>query len=72
MQHPSLVLIAQGPLFLLGITSIGSSAFIQFDTINNPRDMFSSSLILSNILSRCSHCFNFDGVATSSLPTGIS
>ena len=31
--------------------------------------MLSSSLILSKILSRCPHCFNFDGIATSSLPT---
>ena len=32
--------------------------------------MLSSSLILSKILSRCPHCFNFDGVTTSSLPAG--
>ena len=32
--------------------------------------MLSSSLILSHVLSRCLHCFNFDGVAASSLSTG--
>ena len=32
--------------------------------------MLSSSLILSQVLSRCPHYFNFDGVAASSLSTG--
>ena len=49
---------------------MGSSAFVQFAPINNPLDLLSSSLILSKILSRCPQFFNFDGVATSSLPTG--
>ena len=49
---------------------MGSSAFVQFALINNPTDMLSSSLISSKILSRCPQFFNFDGVATSSLPTG--
>ena len=51
---------------------MGSSAFLQFASISNhnPTDMLSSSLISSKILSRCPQFFNFDGVATSSLPTG--
>ena len=57
-------------IILTGITSMGSSAFVQFAPINNPTDMLSSSLISSKILSRCPQFFNFDGVATSSLPTG--
>ena len=47
-----------------------SNAFVQFAPINNPTDMLSSSLISSKILSRCPQFFNFDGVATSSLPNG--
>ena len=47
-----------------------SDAFVQFAPIKNPTDILSFSLILFKILSRCSHYFNFDGVATSSLPTG--
>ena len=47
-----------------------SDAFVQFAPIKNPTDILSFSLILFKILLRCSHCFNFDDVATSSLPTG--
>ena len=49
---------------------MGSSAFVQFASINSTTDMLPSSLIFSKFLSRCPHCFNFDGVAKSSLPTG--
>ena len=49
---------------------MGSSAFVQFAPINSPTDLLSSSLVSSKILSRYPHCFNFDGVAISSLPTG--
>ena len=49
---------------------MASSAFIQFAPINSLTDMLSSSMILSKVLSRCLHCFNFDGVATSSVPNG--
>ena len=48
---------------------MASSPFIQFAPINSLTDMLSSSLILSKVLSRCPHCFNF-GVATSSVPNG--
>ena len=70
MHYPSLVLIAKGPLFLQGITSTGSSGFVQLVPIRSQTYMLSFSLIFYKILSRCPHCFNFDGVATPSLPTG--
>ena len=70
MHYPSLVLIAKGPLFLQGTTSTGSSGFVQLVPIRSQTYMLSFSLIFYKILSRCPHCFNFDGVATPSLPTG--
>ena len=63
VHYPSFVLIPLGPLFLLGIKSMGSSGFVQFGF----QQMLLSSFTLSKILSRCPYCFNFDCIAATSL-----
>ena len=49
---------------------MGSSTFAQIAPTRSPAGMLSSSMILSNIRSRCPHWFNSDDVATSFLTTG--
>ena len=70
MHHPSNVLNAYGPPYLLGMTSNGPKAFEQFPSMKGPIETHFPWVILLAILSRYFHLLIFSGVATSSSATG--
>ena len=72
MHHPSRVQKTYEPAFLLGITSLGSSALEQFPPIKIPTLIFSIWVVSSAILSKYFCSLILFGVTTSLSPTGKS